>query len=251
MPLLSAHLTHRPVPPWLDDLHLCAVPDLETVPLPLAEMLADAVYYPAAGQHGGPVKWLAGAAHSFIYADYGVGLAAARAAAEKGFDGYSLIGLAEITQEQLTPRGWAPSIEVRPSPHDLERFGRIVDELPPPFALWSVYERFSAKEEAHGPRRFSLLFVGGDGVATYDALFRGHRVAPRFLFLIRPGTGFGLNYTDFLDENGLFARVVTHGAPVLPRYLVTFDAAPGGGSWWPGRYPDAVPTVAYRLWEGR
>ena len=251
MPLLSTQLTRRPVPPWLDDLQLGAVSDLGSKPLPLADMLTGAVYYPAAGLHGGPVKWLGGAAHSFIYADYGGGRPAARAAADEGFDGYSLIGLAEVAQQQLTPQGWTPSVDARRDPRDRQRFEGIVDELASPFALWSVYERRSEKGEKHGPQRFSLLFVGGDGVATYDALFRGHRVAPRFLCLIRPGTGFGGNYTDFFNEDGLLAQVVTHGAQVLPDYLVTDHAAPGGGSWWPGHYPVAVPTVAYRMWGSR
>lgn len=249
MPLLSPILQSKPVPDWLSGITLAVPTDLAGMPFPLPDVLRESAYYPACGIHGTPVKYLAGATHSFVYADYGVGLATAREQAEIGFKGYRLIGIAEVLQRQLTPNGWYPRIAALRNPTFLAQFDAVarLGILETPFALWSIFERDEQLTEEHGPPRFSLLFIGGDGIATYDALYRNQLIAPEFLCLIQNSGG---NYTNFHDEDDLLACVVVDDARALPRYLVTDHAGAGGASPWPTHYPTANPTQAYRLWSG-
>ena len=53
-----------------------------------------------------------------------------------------------------------------------------------PFATWMVFERLPEFGEDHGPKRFSLLYLCADGVATYQALYWTHGVHPRAIAII-------------------------------------------------------------------
>ena len=71
------------------------------------------------------------------------------------------------------------------------------------------------------PRKIFLLYIGGEGVATFQALFWTNNISPKALGIIQPGTGFGLNWTDFRDTNGSLAWVVNNnpaGQPDLIYY---------------------------------
>ncbi|MCF8227153.1 MAG: hypothetical protein K9J30_14850 [Bacteroidales bacterium] len=73
----------------------------------------------------------------------------------------------------------------------------------------------------HGPKRFSLLYLGGEGVASYQALYWTNQMKPKALAIIQPGTGFGLNWTDFRDENrdlGWVVRNNPSGEPDIIYY---------------------------------
>ena len=41
--------------------------------------------------------------------------------------------------------------------------------------------------EDHGPERFSLLYVRGEGVATFAGLYAANKVSPKALAIIQPG----------------------------------------------------------------
>ncbi len=112
----------------------------------------------------------------------------------------------------------------------------------PPFANWYIFDRESKLGEAHGPQRFSLVYICADGVETYQALYWQNRIAPKVLTIIQPGTGFGGNYTDFRDPDGFFAWTVLYGNhDFVPKYLayggslLNYDAA-----CWPDAYPNHV-----------
>ena len=104
--------------------------------------------------------------------------------------------------------------------------------MPEPFALWAIFERHPDLDDFHGPQRFSLLHICGDGVATYEALYNSHRIQPAVLAIIRPGTGFGLNWTDFRDDRKILARIAFQNRGGKPRYLLqeTCD----NGCYWGG-----------------
>jgi hypothetical protein len=53
-----------------------------------------------------------------------------------------------------------------------------------------------------------LLYIGGEGVATYQALYWSNKTAPKALAIIQPGTGFGLNWTDFREQGAPLNWVV-------------------------------------------
>ena len=69
-----------------------------------------------------------------------------------------------------------------------------------------------------GPEKFSLLYVAGDGAATYAALYLENKIAPRALSIIRPGTGWGGNYSSYFYSDSVFLRIVNSGS-VVPEFV--------------------------------
>jgi hypothetical protein len=242
MPL--KHDERQPVPPWLTGIDLTRPNPLSGIHFPLERVLDRSLYYPACEFDGRPVQMLGGFVHSFVYVDYGVGQAAFQAAVEAtGFRGYRLAGQKALAQTDLAPRGWHQVV-----PHqfraDLDRFQQISrDWVRPPFAEWMIFERNSEFDDTHGPERFSLLHIGADGVATYQALYVANNIAPHVLAIIQPGTGFGGNYTEFRDANGLLAHVVLRVNAPLPCYMICgMNTEPPSSAFWPDAYPKPVES---------
>ncbi len=199
----------QPMPDWISNA---------SVPLPelcIREVLSGSVYYPACEFDGDPVKYLAGNFHSFVYVDYGVGRDSLLQNLD-GFRGYRILAHRDVTERQLTPNGWTPQF---PRPSDGDPRSRA-DWIKPPFGFWSIHERREEYGPDHGPSRFSLLYIGGDGVATFQALYHGNRVVPAVAAVIQPGTGFGGNWTSFKDQNGIFGRSVLRNPAGTPEYLL-------------------------------
>lgn len=86
------------------------------------------------------------------------------------------------------------------------------------FGRWIVYERDEDADPIVGPEKFSLLYIAGDGAATYAALYLENNIAPRALSIIRPGTGWGGNYSSYLDSDSVFHRIVNLGS-FVPEYV--------------------------------
>ncbi len=177
-------------------------------PLPLKDLLHNSLYYPSSGFDGGVIKDCNTLARnlnivSFIYCDYAMGEATFKRY-QDDFAGYHILATRSLTPRELTPNGWQPQPPPRTDP---QRYTRFRDKWQP-FAHWTVYERDAHREETHGPKRFSLIYIGGEGVATYQAIYWSNRAAPRALAIIQPGTGFGLNWTDFTKKDGHLAWVV-------------------------------------------
>jgi len=74
--------------------------------------------------------------------------------------------------------------------------------------------------EGYGPYRFSLLFLGGDGVATFQALYLGNHAFPRGVAIIQDGYGFGFGWTPFRDRNRIFAKSVMESPYGQPEVLL-------------------------------
>jgi hypothetical protein len=111
----------------------------------------------------------------------------------------------------------------------------------PSFAPWAILGR----PPEHGPERFSLLYVAGDGAATFQALYHGNRAAPAVVAVIRPGTGFGGNWTDFREPGRIFARSVLENPAGVPRFLLCEGWEERGSprrSYWPS-YPSRVADL--------
>ena len=62
-------------------------------------------------------------------------------------------------------------------------------------AHWVVFERNADRGEEHGPERFSLLFVCGEGLATFPQLYCSRGRAPKMLCFIQCW-GFAGNWTN-------------------------------------------------------
>jgi hypothetical protein len=233
----------RDCPSWLTALDLPRPEALEQVAFPLKAVLEHSLYYPASGFDGRPVQFLAGLVHSFIYVDYGVGQDRLHEALEEnGFSGYRILGRKRLSQADLVPQGWTPTVPSRFRENVLRGQGTVRSFAQAPFAEWLIFGREAGFGQEHGPDRFSLVYLGADGVATYQALYHTNRVAPLAVAIIQPGTGFGGNYTDFKKPEGFFAwTVLRAGSGPVPEYLVC------GGmgldyerSFWPDDYPHHV-----------
>ena len=206
------------------------------------------VYYPGSGNDGQPVKFcaLSRAAHAFVYVDYAVDwntLSRYLTDPDQGFRGYVLAHHEKVTEKNLRPGGWTPHID-KDEARGADRFRTYSTT---PFAHFAVLERQHGNEE-HGPKRLAMLFVGGDGIASYDALYcQEDGTSPPFLAVIQDH-GFGGNYDRF-DRGGLLERIARRSR-VLPEFLLVADcsrpwfgyadtdadAEPGGG----GRHPRSL-----------
>lgn len=200
--------------------------------IPLPEILKDSVYYPACGLDGDPIKYLGKQFQSFVYVDYGVGRDEVFRRLEH-FKGYELEVCRELEPNALVPTGWVQCQFARMN-NVPEPIVRLIQE---PFAIWALYRRQLNYSDDHGPTGFSLLYIGGDGVATFHELYHSVQIAPAVICLIQPGTGFGGNWTDFEAQHGMLARLVLGNPAGRPRFLLYGGA--GNGQFyrrapWPG-----------------
>lgn len=211
------------VPAWLSKLQS------PLVPIPMRSLLRKSVYYPSAGMDGDPVKYLGKYFQSFVYVDYGVGREPVLNDLPT-FRGYKLFSHREVLQDELVPTTWTPP-EIHPEDGNPDNANSFIE---PPFAIWAVYDRKSEVCPEHGPQRFSLLYIGGDGVMTYHALYYTHQVKPAVVAIIQPGTGFGNNWTDFRDPKMIFARLVRQNPAGIPEHLLY-------GGWGEGQFYRDAP----------
>lgn len=181
-------------------------------PLPIQKLISDSLYYPSAGFDGGVVEYFSQQFQSFVYCDYGI---------EEDdflnqidtFHGYSILAQRHVLKEEITPEGWRPEIPPGLTMHDYFRERGFIKK---PFANWAIYERNPDKDHFHGPERFSVIYISGEGVATYQALYWTHQTSAKAVAMIQPGNAWGGNWANFRDPEGPFAWVLAenpHGTP--------------------------------------
>lgn len=191
--------------------------EIESGKLPLMELLENSFYYPCSEFDGGVVKHNSREIQSFIYCDYAISEEDLISHLTEFF-GYRVLGHRSVSKEELIPSGWKMQI---PPDVNIEEYYRYQNSFKPPFAHWIVYERLENFDDSHGSKRFSLLYIGGEGVATYQALYWSNKKTAKALGIIQPGTGFGLNWTDFRKEDGALGWVVlknSYGTPEIIFY---------------------------------
>ena len=213
-------LKEKEQPNWLKQLEFNN--GLIISDFPLKYILSESLYYPSSGRNGTPVKFLAGNFLSFIYVDYGYEkqeIMNEITEPENGFMGYKLLGIKELTKNDLTPNGWHPVMPIT-LPDELNRLERLRNHIQRPFAIWSIFERLNHYNKEHGPERFSLLYICGDGAATYQAIYNGNQETAEAGAIIQPGHGFGGNWTNFESENGVFSRIVLENPYGKPNILL-------------------------------
>lgn len=184
-------------------------------PVRIKELLQDSLYYPSAGFDGGVVKFFSKQVQSFVFCDYGFQEKEFLAEMD-GFRGYKVLANRKLFLHDLTPKGWNMQM---PPGMTREEYMRYIDPQKKPFAHWVIYERSEEFDENHGPIRFSLIYIGGEGVATYQALYWGNKTTPKMLAIIQPGTAFGGNYTDFTKKDGYLAWVVMNNPYGIPQII--------------------------------
>lgn len=216
-------------------------------PLPLPDLFSRSVFYPACEFDGKPVAHLGGEYFSFVYADYGV----RRSETFKQlttFAGYLPAYVREVTKDELAPNGWADVTQAAIRAR-VDLTGIPAHDF---FALWAILERSPSVPSEHGPDRFSLLYVGFEGVATYRSIYCGNDLTPGVIAVIHPG-GFGGNYTDFENEEELLALTVGTSPAGIPPYLLNdWRGGPQEPerACWPSTYPLRIRELpdGLRLW---
>jgi hypothetical protein len=202
-------------------LNKLTVNDIEQGPIPLQEMLANTLFYPACDSDGGVVRDCnknnqALGIDTFIYCDYAYG--EERLNEEMNdFHGYMVVATRSLKPNDLTPNGWNMQMPPR---LDLQQYHMFKDAYKKPFAKWIVYERVTEKGEDFGPNRFSLIYIGGEGIATYQALYWSNNACPKAIAIIQPGLAFGLNWSDFTQPKGYLNWVVINNPNhKMPKYI--------------------------------
>jgi len=153
------------------------------------------LFYPGAGSDGFPIKIFnkSGFINTFIYADYGMSNLEKRKELESdsAFKGYHLLEFKELSEKELAPSGWRRHYNL-----NREQFDEMIRmRSTSGYAFLSIYERDKDYDDSHGNERFAVIYIGGDGIATYDALYINNNISPTVYLL--QDHGFGCNYNSF------------------------------------------------------
>jgi hypothetical protein len=191
--------------------------------LPLKEILKDSFYYPSSGLDGNPIKSLTGNVYSFIYVDYGVTKQKLDSAIEDGgFKGYRLLMSREVAEEELFPDGKA-SLELSRNDGDPQKYRSWMKA---PFIKWMIFEHNNDDDLDNNDgaesrvEKFSLLYIGAEGVSTFNSLYLSNQLSPLAVAVIQPGHGFGGNWTNYTDTNQVFYKTVFNNPNGIPKYLM-------------------------------
>jgi len=218
-------LSSRPVPSWLKNLNASSKFDRNVV-------LANSIYYPGSNIDGGPLQAYGGFAHSFVYVDYYCDKEAILTNLPC-IGGYEPVFIKEISRQELVPNAsneiqFENSDFFRSQPYqsiaELKRNAKShFNPRVNPFCIWSVFQRKARTSPSHGPERFSILSIFGEGVATYDSIYNSNCVCPIAIIIKGADIGFGRNWTLFEQRGGVFERVVMSNTVGIPKYLFTWD----------------------------
>jgi hypothetical protein len=181
--------------------------------------LQDSVYYPASGLDGDPIRYLGGYSHSFVYADFAVPVEKISASInnpQHALKGYRLLFSKDVS-ETAFPEGWHPIADV---PKSTKKGDVRARKQPLGYALWSIFERRQDFGPDHGPNRLSLLFVGGEALAVYEALYVRNKVAPKVVAIIHCGIGWGFVCTELANPDGAFAQAVLGSSTTQPQFVL-------------------------------
>jgi hypothetical protein len=214
---------------------------IEGGPFPLQQILEDSLFYPASGIDGTAIRyWLEGVL-SFVYVDTSYSHAAFKhAILTAPPSGYSILGIRDLSPQDLTPLGWKPTIPKElDSKSYLSALGLVDASGTSAFASWIVFERDSSLEDSHGPIRFSLVFLRAEAIAAYQAIYVGNHICPKILAVIRPGIGFGGNFGNFEE---VLLKIMKSNPAGMPPWLL---------QWHSSQYPAEVPDEPWCLEYGR
>lgn len=215
----AAVLPHAGIPAWLERLDSAGtLPPL----IPLTDVLKDSCFYPSSGLDSSPVLLANGCVHSFIFVDYGTKRDDfLRALSWPGFSPYQPVLHRDVQRQEIVPEGWTARLPRWFDNPGFDGRQRLMEAQQScmPFAHWSIWQRKKNRGEQVGPRLFSLLFLGGEALASYEGLYRRNGVTPKVLAMIQPGHACGDNWTNFYDPRAPLWEAVTAGE-ALPAFLL-------------------------------
>ena len=191
-------------------------------------ILSNSVFYPACGDDGLPVKYFNEhfaeyGIDSYVYVDYAMNADRLKGI-QNGFRYYHVVEQIDLAEGDLV----APGTDYRKyasvlTDEEIVRQKEVVYGMYRssirPFARLIKYERNDDADKVRGPERFTMLYIGAEGVAAYAALYSTRGIAPKAIAIIAPGTGFGGNYTDFYDPDSALLKLVRQGKS-QPEYIM-------------------------------
>ncbi len=197
-------------------------------PVPLDDLLKNSVFYPASRTDGRPIAlcntvWRRLGVNSFVYCDFDL--------SEREFlvdtrtmHGYHVLAHRHLDPSEYIPEGW--KLEMAPERSDGRRGGYWDTFLgnggPERCACWVVFERDADMSPVHGPERLSVLFVCGEGLATFQQLYCSRGIAPKMLCFIQCW-GFAGNWTNFSGCGAPFHRTLVKYKECTPEWLCFGD----------------------------
>jgi hypothetical protein len=220
----------------------------------LLDLLEDSLFYPCCGDDGEPVRIFHKNVYSFVYVDYGYTRDSfQRALDSRPFRGFNVIHQQSIKEDDLyhvkkelvresmpgnslinskiqnfggydwnielvtDPLRWEGSFNLDSHPYiaEIKSDVGLIHHIKPFFCEWMILQNDSGD-------RFSLLYISAEALATYMLLYRFRGISPKVITIIRPGIGYGPNWTDFESEEGLFGQAVNE-SKTLPEYLVSIE----------------------------
>lgn len=194
--------------------------------LPLLDLLRDSLFYPASGVDGSPIRHAnVLGVNSFVYVDTSFDKTTFdRLIKDHPIRGYHIYGIRELQQSDLIPDGWSPQI-----PKELlQTLDRYVEAMKisganpsSAFARWIIFERDENLTDEHGPSSLSLLYIRGEGIATYQALYIEQKILPKIFAIIRPGTSFGGNFSNFYEALNSVMQMHNLG---LPEFILNWHS---------------------------
>ena len=240
-------LFSNPMPSWLTAID--SFSDFNK-----ADVIQNSVYYPGARFDSSVIHAYSGFAHRFIFVDFDVSREDVLKTIPK-LEGYKTILLKEISKEQISDRNVSPIIPERNDFYSrLNEYESIQDRMQydlnrmkfrgyKHFCIWAVYQRKESTNPGHGPERLSLLYIGGEGVATYQAIYNSNGLFPLAIIICGADIGFGGNWTLFEQKGAIFERIVMSNAAGIPKYLFT------DGRYDPNMPPNEIRFVGLPYWE--
>jgi len=217
-------MENKPIPHWLIRESLIGNFNRWNV-------LNESLYYPGCNLDWRPIEELLGWCHSFIYVDYEVSKDLVISSFESS-NRVKIISIQDIPKSKIQENSThlvKPELrdfrQARPGDSYFSHYQEYQRKMErnqrnhPPFALWIVFE--SKDEWTRSLKRGSLLYICGEGVATYNALYNSNEIRPIAIALHLAEGGFGGNWTNFELNNGILERTVMSNTAGIPDYLLT------------------------------
>lgn len=173
--------------------------------------LGSAVFYPASRLDPRPVMELAGKFSNFVYVDYSLGAKRIEGGlCGPRFAGYRVAEIEEAEPEGVLGCSWK----------DLPPHLRRIDpeRMKKPLIKFARLKQRRKESANPGAEEICILFICGEALSIYEALYRRRDLAPACLAYINPGIYEGGNYLDF---PGILAhRLLIDPESWLPKYLL-------------------------------
>ena len=175
--------------------------------------LENSAFYPASGVDGSHLKALRQQGiENFIHVDYSLPKEEVRLALSTHFVsfGYKLVKFSEVTKSQITPNGFRPIANIPLNDHERDRLDQLVfirDSFNgvnfTSFAILAEYELDvnEANMKMDKTAKFSILHIGGEACAAFEATYLTNGINPSAVVIIRPAEGYGDNWTLFTNSD--------------------------------------------------